>query len=168
MTMLAVGSAAAFEELCEFTGEPVEEVREKVAGEYWRTAQCYNEFEGTPEEFYESTDAYLYELANWEDDGLRGGLAHAIGQLGQGRQVPVLEYGFGIGSFVFNEVCTGIVNPDNVQAIDGIFPPSVNQNVPRMLLVLVVSNIFVVLISFFMIFDGPDHTSQGEVKQAID
>jgi hypothetical protein len=40
---------------------------------------------------------------------------------------------FGIGTIVFNEVAHIIVNPDNIQAVDGVFPPEVTANVPKML-----------------------------------
>ena len=34
----------------------------------------------------------------------------------------IIVSGFGIGTFVFNELCIFIVNPDNEKAVDGSFP----------------------------------------------
>jgi hypothetical protein len=75
--------------------------------------------------------------------------------------------GFGIGTFIFNFVCTALVNPDNLTAVNEKFPEEVNQRVPKMMLVLTLSNICIVLLALVLIFPGRDPTSQKEVKQAI-
>ena len=67
--------------------------------------------------------------------------------------------GFGIGTFVFNLVCTSIVNPDNIKAVDGKFPDSVNDKVPHMLTVLTVSCICIVIVALLLIFPGKDTTN---------
>lgn len=75
--------------------------------------------------------------------------------------------GFGIGTFVFSLVCTGLVNPDGIDAVDGKFPDSVNERVPLMLKVFTVSNICIVLLALILIFPGKDCTSEEEVKHAL-
>jgi len=87
------------QELCEFTRLPVEEVRQRMHEHIHRTARLFNEHEGTPESFYKTTDAYLFELANWEGCAFRKWLAETLARGLGGKRLHVLEYGFGIGSF---------------------------------------------------------------------
>ena len=75
--------------------------------------------------------------------------------------------GFGIGTFVFNFVCTAIVNPNNEKEVDGRFPEDVNERVPRMLLTLTISCILISVASVLLIFPGHDATSKKEVKKRI-
>ena len=86
-------------ELSEFTRLPLEEVRRRMDEHIHRTARLFTEHEGTPESFYATTDAYLFELANWEGCSFRAQLAETLGRGLGGKHLHVLEYGFGIGSF---------------------------------------------------------------------
>ena len=67
--------------------------------------------------------------------------------------------GFGIGTFVFNLVCTAIVNPDNISAVDGKFPKEVNDRVPHMLTVLTISCICIAVVALILIFPGKEATN---------
>jgi len=87
------------DELCAFTGLPREEVRRRMDEQIARTARMFREFDGEPESFYATTDAYLFELANWEEDTFRAQLAEMLGLGLRGRPLSVLDYGCGIGSF---------------------------------------------------------------------
>ena len=75
--------------------------------------------------------------------------------------------GFGMGSFIFDFVCTALVNPDDLSDVNGKFPEEVNERVPRMMLVMIGSNICIVAVALLLIFPGRDLTSQKEVNQAI-
>jgi OFA family oxalate/formate antiporter-like MFS transporter len=37
----------------------------------------------------------------------------------------------GLGAIVFEEVAVKMVNPNNIAAVDGVFPPEVTQNIPK-------------------------------------
>jgi SAM-dependent methyltransferase len=87
------------DELVAFTGEPRADIRAKMEETVFRTARLFNERDATPEQFYQDTDAYLYELASYEKDAWRAALAQLLGKSLRGRHV--LEYGCGIGSFAF-------------------------------------------------------------------
>lgn len=88
---------AIVDELVAFTGEDRRVVRAKMEETVFRTARLFNERASTPRQFYEDSDAYLYELASYEKDELRLKLASLLGRSMEGRHV--LEYGCGIGSF---------------------------------------------------------------------
>jgi len=94
-------NSTVFQDLCDFTGLPPEQVRACMAERIDRTARLFQAHAGPPEDFYRETDAYLYELANWEPDFRRSHLAHALYEALGRRPFPVLEYGCGIGSFAF-------------------------------------------------------------------
>ena len=67
--------------------------------------------------------------------------------------------GFGLGALIFSPVATALVNPEGFSPVDGKFPDSVNEKVPRMLLILDVCYLVMVVISSLMIFPGPDPTA---------
>lgn len=94
------------DELVAFTHEPRPVIRAKMEETVYRTARLFNDREASPERFYEATDAYLYELASYENDRLRTSLAKVLGKAMKGRHV--LEYGCGIGSFAFMLVREGL------------------------------------------------------------
>ena len=75
--------------------------------------------------------------------------------------------GFGIGSFAFGLICSNVVNPDGLNAVDGKFPDEVNERVPLMLKVFAVSNICIVLIAIAMIFPGKDAASMDEAQRTF-
>ena len=75
--------------------------------------------------------------------------------------------GFGIGTFVFNLVCTAIVNPDDEKAVDGQFSEEVNERVPRMLYTLAISCVIISIASILLIFPGKDYTGKREVKKSL-
>lgn len=87
------------DELTAFTGEDRGTVRAKMEESIYRTARLFIEHGGDPEQFYVDTDAYIYELACYENDEWRSSLAQLLGGKLKGRHV--LEYGCGIGSFAF-------------------------------------------------------------------
>lgn len=75
--------------------------------------------------------------------------------------------GFGIGTLVFSQVCTAIVNPDNIAPVDGKFSKEVSDRVPHMLFVFTVSRLCIAIVSILLIFPGKDLTSSQEVQDAI-
>ena len=75
--------------------------------------------------------------------------------------------GFGIGTFVFSLVTKAIVNPDNAEPVDGKYPDSVDENVPKMMLTLCFSCMAIAAASFCLIFPGKDLTSKSEVKETV-
>jgi SAM-dependent methyltransferase len=83
-------------DLCAFTGLAEAEVRARIARGIVGTAEAFNAFEGAPEQFYEESTAYLYELTAYEDDPLRAALAERIGHALPG--ASLLEFGCGIGT----------------------------------------------------------------------
>lgn len=93
--------STVFRELCDFTGLLPEQVRARMAERTERTARLFQAHPGPPEDFYRETDAYLFELANWEPDIRRSHLARSLYEALGRRPFPVLEYGCGIGSFAF-------------------------------------------------------------------
>ncbi len=97
------------EELCVFSGLSLGEVRLRMDEQIARTARLFNEFEGGAESFYRSTDAYLFELANWEEDSHRSELAAVLGGGLGGKRLSVLEYGCGIGSFALKLAEQGFI-----------------------------------------------------------
>ena len=84
------------DDLAEFTGLDPAEVRRRMAGGIAQTASAYQTHEGPPETFYAETDAYLFELAAYEDDRSREALAERVGRAAPG--ATLLEYGCGIGT----------------------------------------------------------------------
>ncbi len=99
---------AVIEELIEFTGLPEAEVRARVGTQVLGTAESYEARPGDDVTWYRDTDAYLFELANWEGCEFRDALATKMGEGLAGVRLPVLEYGFGIGSFVLRLVDEGL------------------------------------------------------------
>ncbi len=90
----------AYAELCGFTGLPPDEVRQCMQEQVARTARLFNEGHAEGEDaWYRTTDAYLFELANWEGDPLRLALAESLANGSAGRRLDMLEYGCGIGTF---------------------------------------------------------------------
>ena len=75
--------------------------------------------------------------------------------------------GFGLGAFVFNFVCTGLVNPDNEKPVDGRFSDEVNGRVHRMLVIFTLSCICIVTVSSMLIYPGRDPVSKKEVKSRM-
>lgn len=89
-------TAQAILDLCAFTRLDEADVRARVARGIVATAEAFNAFEGTPEQFYKESTAYLYELTAYEDDPLRAALAERIGRALPG--ATLLEFGCGIGT----------------------------------------------------------------------
>ena len=94
------------DELVAFTGEKRADIRAKMEESIYRTARLFDARPDTPERFYEETDAYIYELACYEKDSWRNGLAEMLGKAMGDRHV--LEYGCGIGSFALMLVKAGL------------------------------------------------------------
>ena len=68
----------------------------------------------------------------------------------------VILGGFGVGSLIFDNVLTHVVNPDNLPAHeDGFYEQSVNVRFMLMWRVLVVSWLVITIIGVIMIFPGP-------------
>ena len=63
--------------------------------------------------------------------------------------------GFGLGALVFAPLATALVNPEGESAVNGKFSQDVNDRVQRMLLVLNACFFGVCIISWIMIFPGP-------------
>lgn len=82
-------------ELCDYTGESLDVVRERMGEGIHRTARLFLEYPGTMEAFYRETDGYLYELSNNDDDPFVSYLAQKFGACMAGRRM--LDYGCGIG-----------------------------------------------------------------------
>lgn len=76
--------------------------------------------------------------------------------------------GFGIGTLVFGLVCSHIVNPDGEDAVDGKFTPEVNDRVPKMQLILAISNIVLAIVAILLIFPGPDPSSVKTVQENLE
>ena len=72
--------------------------------------------------------------------------------------------GFGLGALVFAPLASALVNPEGELAVDGHFSPTVTKRVPHMLLILDICFLGVCIISWLLIFPGPDAT---DIKQAI-
>ena len=60
------------------------------------------------------------------------------------------------------------MNPDGLEANNGEFPQSVNDNVPNMQLILAISNIVLAVVAILIIFPGPDPTSVKEVQKNLE
>ena len=63
---------------------------------------------------------------------------------------------FGVGTIIFNEIARLIVNPNNIQAVDGVFPPEVTANVPKMLKTMCWCYVTMMLTSVFFIFPAEE------------
>lgn len=75
----------------------------------------------------------------------------------------IIVGGFGVGTLVFSLVCTALVNPDNVESVNGRFPDDVNARVPHMLVVFTVCRLCIAIVSIILIFPGNDLTNSKEV-----
>jgi SAM-dependent methyltransferase len=102
-------------ELCEFTGLPPEETARRMAKGIRGTAESYREGARDPDRWYRETDAYLFELANWEEGPVGIELARVMYELAsvtaanlKGVAPSVLEYGCGIGSLVLQLASHGL------------------------------------------------------------
>jgi len=94
------------EEICAFTGEPIESVRRKMGEGIHRTARLFRSHPGGMEAFYRESDAYLYELSNTDEDPFKSFLADRFGACMAGRSA--LEYGCGIGTLALKLAGEGI------------------------------------------------------------
>ena len=114
-----VTSASPIEkELFDYTGEPLDVVRERMGEGIHRTARLFVEHPGSMEDFYRETDGYLYELSNNDNDPFVSYLAQKFGACMAGRHV--LDYGCGIGvmAMKFAEAGLDVTACDiNVQSI---------------------------------------------------
>ena len=65
--------------------------------------------------------------------------------------------GYGLGAFLFDNVATKVINPDNLPLQDnGWYPESVNERFRKMLYVLIASWAVISVIGFAGIFQGPE------------
>lgn len=86
------------EELCAFTGLPEEEVWRRLDAGIMGTANSFREAADV-ERWYRETDAYLFELANYDESPLLDALARLMARLLKDKSKRVLDYGCGIGTF---------------------------------------------------------------------
>ncbi|HOJ32636.1 MAG TPA: class I SAM-dependent methyltransferase [Candidatus Hydrogenedentes bacterium] len=86
------------EELCAFTGLPEEEVWLRLDAGIGGTAESFRK-EPDEERWYRETDAYLFELANYDESPLLDSLAGLMARLMKDKSKRVLDYGCGIGTF---------------------------------------------------------------------
>ncbi len=100
------------EELCDYTGESLTVVRERMGEGIHRTARLFLAHPGSMEDFYRETDGYLYELSNNDNDPFVSYLAAKFGACMAGRHV--LDYGCGIGVMAMKFAEAGL----NVTACD--------------------------------------------------
>ena len=71
--------------------------------------------------------------------------------------------GFGLGSLIFDNVLTHVVNPDNISVdSEGFYPKSVDDRFMLMWRVLVGSWLFITIVGAIMIFPGPVPKSKLE------
>uniref|UniRef100_A0A7S1XR46 Major facilitator superfamily (MFS) profile domain-containing protein n=1 Tax=Phaeomonas parva TaxID=124430 RepID=A0A7S1XR46_9STRA len=63
--------------------------------------------------------------------------------------------GFGAGGFFFNKIGTSLVNPDNMQTIDGVFPDAVYSRWPLMLRSLAIIYAVLAAVGAFLIRTPP-------------
>lgn len=76
--------------------------------------------------------------------------------------------GFGFGALIFGNVARVIVNPDNIpESDDGKFPPEVDGNVQKMLLILSISFSVLAMISIALIQPGVDHTNLDRAAETV-
>ena len=77
--------------------------------------------------------------------------------------------GFGFGALIFGNVARVIVNPNNEtqDEVTKQFPPDVNDNVRKMLLILTASFAVIAVISILLIFPGKDHTQIDEAAKIV-
>ena len=80
----------------------------------------------------------------------------------------IIVGGFGVGTLIFSLVCTALVNPGNEKPVNGVFPDSVNERVPHMLLVFTLCRLGIAICAIALIFPGNDLTNSKEIKDAID
>ena len=69
--------------------------------------------------------------------------------------------GYGFGAFIFDNVATHVINPDNlpIDTDTGLYPTSVNDNFKKMMYTLIGSWFAITLIGLITIFPGPGHKS---------
>jgi SAM-dependent methyltransferase len=106
--MSGMGPTEAARELAEYLRLSEETVAARMAGGIEATALSYLEA-ADPDAWYRDTDAYLFELANWEGSPLHRDLARYLGERLSSLRKPVLDYGCGIGSFVFELAAEGFM-----------------------------------------------------------
>ena len=71
----------------------------------------------------------------------------------KGLVTGIVLCGFGFGPFFFNIITTHIVNPNNLKAdSNGMFPPEVYQNVPKMFRILAACWFVLSVISIILFF----------------
>ena len=56
----------------------------------------------------------------------------------KGLVTGIVLCGFGFGAFFFNMISSKVVNPDGVNSDNGVFDPSVANNVPKMIRTLTI------------------------------
>ncbi len=96
------------EELSEFTGLSEEEVWTRVDGMAARTAALFRQ-STLPDQWYTENDAYLFELANYDEDPFRDALAQMIANYQPPSKTRVLDYGCGIGTFALMLAHRGVI-----------------------------------------------------------
>jgi hypothetical protein len=64
--------------------------------------------------------------------------------------------GFGFSAIIFNNIALAIVNPENLQAVDGVFPASVTDRVPFLLQILSAVLFALTITAVILIFPAPE------------
>ena len=63
---------------------------------------------------------------------------------------------FGLGTIIFDLIEKHIANPNNLQAVDRVFPPEVTANVPKMLQFTCWIYIIMMILSIVFIFQAEE------------
>ena len=66
----------------------------------------------------------------------------------------------GLGSIIFDQIAIMLCNPNNVDAIDGVFPPEVTQNVPKFNKVICWILTPILLLVIILVFPAPSKEDQ--------
>lgn len=84
-----------------------------------------------------------------------------------GTATGVIFAAIGTGGFFFNNLALVLVNPDGISAVNGVYPPEVNANVPYMIRTLSYIYFSLVLLSVVLIFPGPVPKTEEKVEESV-
>jgi 2-polyprenyl-3-methyl-5-hydroxy-6-metoxy-1,4-benzoquinol methylase len=102
--------------LSDLTGEAPDAIKGKIKMGVNLTRDSFNKYifaGGSEDDFYRDTDAYIYELSNWEGDPYKASLADFAGR-NFPKQTAVLDFGCGIGTVMNDLADAGFTKIDGV------------------------------------------------------
>lgn len=84
----------------------------------------------------------------------------------QGLTSGLIIGSYGIGAIIYQQIAISVCNPNNIPAVDGIYPPEVADNVPRLQKVNCWVNVLFFTLVITCIFQGPKKGSPERIDES--